>query len=66
LIIDETGLEGDYDFTINGVSMNHTQNPNTTSILQALPDQLGLKLELRQATGVEVLLIESAKQPTIK
>jgi uncharacterized protein (TIGR03435 family) len=66
LIVDETGLEGDYDFTINGVSMNHTQNPNTTSILQALPDQLGLKLELRQATGVEVLLIESAKQPTIK
>jgi uncharacterized protein (TIGR03435 family) len=63
LAVDETGLKGNYDFLINGVSPSNAKKPIATQIFTALQDQLGLKLELRKATGVEVLLIDHAERP---
>ena len=63
LAVDETELKGDYDFVINGVSPTNAKKPAETPIFTALRDQLGLKLELRKATGVEVLVIDHAEPP---
>jgi bla regulator protein blaR1 len=72
LVVDQTGLKGNYDFVLNGVSQAH-QHPaagaaapegdTTTSIFTALQEQLGLKLEPRKAE-VEVLVIESVEKPS--
>lgn len=61
LAVDETGLQGDYDFVINGVSPANAKKPTQTPIFTALRDQLGLKLELRNATGVDVLVVDHAE-----
>jgi uncharacterized protein (TIGR03435 family) len=71
VVVDETGLKGNYDFVLSGVSMgeqpmegNHEAAPEpTTSIFTALQDQLGLKLESHKAP-VEVLVIEHAERPS--
>jgi len=70
VVVDETGLTGNYDFVLSGVSMdsqfetNHEASEEpTTSIFTALQDQLGLKLEPRKAP-VEVVVIEHADQPS--
>ena len=65
-VVDETGLKGSFDFTIEWVPQsNGTAPPNSDistdptgrTFLEALKDQLGLKLEPR--TGpVEVLVID--------
>ena len=62
-IVDETGLKGKYDFVIDGVSPARSRNPGTTSIFAAIRDQLGLALELREATDVEVVVIDHAQRP---
>jgi uncharacterized protein (TIGR03435 family) len=72
LVVDQTGLTGNYDFVLNGVSA-FPQHPGagaaapegeaTTSIFTALQEQLGLKLEPRKAV-VEVLVIESVEKPS--
>ena len=71
VVVDETGLKGNYDFVLSGVSMrpqpadgNHdAPSEPTTSIFTALQEQLGLKLEPRKAP-VEVLAIEHAEHPS--
>jgi uncharacterized protein (TIGR03435 family) len=64
LAVDETGLKGDHDFVINGVSPTNPKKPTETPIITALRDQLGLKLELGKATGVEVLVVDHAEPPS--
>jgi len=64
LAVDETGLKGDYDFVIKGVSPTNAKKPTQTPIFRALRDQLGLKLELGKATGVEVLVVDHAEPPS--
>jgi bla regulator protein BlaR1 len=69
-VVDETGLTGNYDFTLSEVSMGSQfkeshdapQEP-AVSIFTALPEQLGLKLEPRKAP-VEVVVIEHAERPS--
>ena len=63
LVVDRTGLEGAYDFVLNGVSMQPASDESVTSIFTALEEQLGLKLEAQKAP-VEVLVIEHVEQPT--
>ena len=69
-VVDETGLKGSFDFTIEWVPQsNGTAPPNSDistdptgpTFLEALKDQLGLKLEPR--TGpVEVLVIDHIEE----
>jgi uncharacterized protein (TIGR03435 family) len=71
-VMDETGLKGDFDFIIEWVRQpNGTAPPNSEvqtdptgpTFLEALKDQLGLKLEPR--TGpVEVLVIDHIEELT--
>jgi uncharacterized protein (TIGR03435 family) len=71
VVVDETGLKGNYDFVLSGVSMgprsmegDHETPPEpTTSIFTALQEQLGLKLESRRVP-VEVLVIEHVERPS--
>jgi bla regulator protein blaR1 len=71
VVVDETGLKGNYDFVLSGVSMrpqpadgNHEAGAEpVTPIFSALQEQLGLKLEPRKAP-VEVLAIEHAERPS--
>jgi uncharacterized protein (TIGR03435 family) len=75
IVLDKTGLTGNYsyEFTyspeqivglpplLNGEAV--TVDPNTPSIFTALQEQLGLKLDSGRG-AVEVLVIDSAEQPT--
>jgi uncharacterized protein (TIGR03435 family) len=73
LVVDQTGLKGNYDFVLNGVSLTPPhpagagaatpEGDATTSIFTALQEQLGLKLESRKAE-VEVLVIDSVEKPS--
>jgi uncharacterized protein (TIGR03435 family) len=71
IVVDETGLTGNYDFVLRGVSMRSqfeptreaSDEPPPMSIFTALQDQLGLKLEPRKAP-VEVVVIERAELPS--
>ena len=75
LVIDRTGLAGNWDFEVKytpdqsqlppGMSLADAPgvDPNGPSLFTALEEQLGLKL--RPARGpVEVLVIDSVQQPT--
>ena len=70
VVVDETGITGNYDFVLSGVSMgpqpgdkrDASEEP-PTSIFTVLQDQLGLKLEPRKAP-VEVLVVENAQLPS--
>lgn len=70
VVVDWTGLKGNYDFVLHGVSIGSQFPPNKdapqdppVSIFTALPEQLGLKLESRRAP-VEVLVVEHAQLPS--
>jgi uncharacterized protein (TIGR03435 family) len=65
VIVDQTGLTGNYDFVINGISPKPSKDPAVTPLNTALREQLGLALEQRQATGVEVVVIDHAERPTL-
>ena len=73
LVIDRTGLTGDWDLEVNytpdrsqvppGVELPSSVDPNGPSLYTAIEEQLGLKL--RPARGpVEVLVIDSVQQPS--
>jgi uncharacterized protein (TIGR03435 family) len=73
LVIDRTGLTGDWDLEVSytpdrsqvppGVELPSWVDPNGPSLFTAIEEQLGLKL--RSARGpVEVLVIDSVQQPT--
>jgi uncharacterized protein (TIGR03435 family) len=61
-VVDKTGLTGAYDFTLRWTP-DASQGPDYgSSILPALEQQLGVKLE-PQTSPVEVLVIDRAEQP---
>jgi len=73
LVIDRTGLTGNWDLEVSytpdrsqvppGVELPSSIDPNGPSLFTAIEEQLGLKL--RPARGpVEVLVIDSVQQPT--
>jgi uncharacterized protein (TIGR03435 family) len=56
-VIDKTGLTGTYDFGMHWTADGNTQ----TSLVQAVQDQLGLKLE-PQKTPMDVLVIDHVEK----
>ena len=69
VVIDRTGLSGDWDFDLTftplqiAAGANAPLDTNTTSLFTALREQLGLKLEPARAP-VDVLVIDSVERPT--
>jgi len=72
LIVDRTGLEGQYDvvlrFTPDNIPPVNVPglppiDPNGPSIFTALQEQLGLKLDSQRAP-VNVLVVDRAERPT--
>ena len=61
LVIDQTGLKGFYNFALEWTADD--SDPAGTSLLQALQEQLGLKLEAAKSP-VEVLAIDRAERPS--
>ncbi len=68
-VIDKTGLNGDYDFTLKWTNQQTAtpdaaaQENQAPSIFTALEEQLGLKLVSSKGM-VEVVVIDSIEQPT--
>jgi uncharacterized protein (TIGR03435 family) len=70
-VVDKTGLTGNYDFALNwksdasgGGNFNApVSDASASSLLTALQDQLGLKLE-PQTAPMQVLIIDHAEKPT--
>jgi uncharacterized protein (TIGR03435 family) len=69
IVVDETGLKGNYDWVLNGISTSqlgvsaHPPDESVTSIFTALQEQLGLKL-VPQKAPVEVLVIDHVEPPS--
>jgi uncharacterized protein (TIGR03435 family) len=65
VVLDRTGLKGDYDIKLNWTSADSPQTPTATDpeLFTALQEQLGLKLE-PQKDAIQVLIVESAQLPT--
>jgi uncharacterized protein (TIGR03435 family) len=79
VVLDKTGLQGDYNFTLKWTPEERSQQPfgpgpmaqnalpqpeaNGPSIFTALQEQLGLKLE-SQKGPVEILVIDHVEKPT--
>ena len=79
IVLDQTGLKGEYDFTLKWTpgaglptsaavsgqdpSTAPLPDPSETSIFSALQEQLGLKLETRKAP-VDVLVILHVERPS--
>jgi uncharacterized protein (TIGR03435 family) len=69
IIVDETGLTGNYDFVLTGLPSIHANTPtssaepSTTSLFTLLPEQLGLELVPRKGP-VDVLIIDRAERPS--
>jgi uncharacterized protein (TIGR03435 family) len=57
-VVDKTGLKGNYDF-----ALNWTESPNQASLLTAVQQQLGLKLDPQQGP-TEVLVIDHIEKPS--
>ncbi len=62
-VVDQTGLTGNYDFTLKFPGIGSTQ-PLDPALPVALQDQLGLSLEPRSAPG-EILYIDHVEPPVI-
>jgi uncharacterized protein (TIGR03435 family) len=67
-VVDKTGLSGTYDikltYTPDIRSNRENPDPGDIGILQAVEEQLGLKLE-PQKTMTEVLVVDHAEKPTV-
>jgi uncharacterized protein (TIGR03435 family) len=62
VFMNETGLEGDFDFTLDLTPDEHNPNPLDPSLLiSAMKDQLGLNLKSQDAV-VDYMVIESAEK----
>ena len=61
-VLDQTGLTGAYDFTLEYAPMDAIDSP-LPSLVTALQDQLGLKLDATRGP-VEVLVIDHAEKPS--
>jgi uncharacterized protein (TIGR03435 family) len=62
IVVDQTGLKGSYDFTLQW-SRDDAPYDKVPPLLDALREQLGLRLETRKAP-VEVLVIDSIQKPS--
>ena len=65
-VVDQTGLRGQYDIRLEATPefrIINSSAPGDISIFDALPDQLGLKLQL-QKTMVEVLVVDHVEKPS--
>jgi uncharacterized protein (TIGR03435 family) len=62
VIVDKTGLAGDYAFTLTYTSKPGPDS-DRPSIFTALPEQLGLKLESARGP-VRVLVVDNIERPT--
>lgn len=67
-VVDQTGLSGAFDFKLEFVPENVELTPNADtaggrSIFTAMEEQLGLKLQKRQA-ALEVRVVDHAEQPS--
>jgi uncharacterized protein (TIGR03435 family) len=65
VVVDKTGLTGEYDFTMDWAQDSGSGVPADTTqpgMLTALREQLGLRLE-KQQTEVPVVVVQSAVQP---
>ena len=61
-VIDQTGLRGNYDFTLEWTPDNLPPgDSNAPSLFTAVQEQLGLKLDARKAP-VEIIVIDSAEK----
>ncbi len=73
IVVDNTGLKGEYDFTVEWSPDNHEGSIVSAveekvgltglSIFEALPEQLGLKLESAKGP-VQVIVIDSVQKPS--
>ncbi|MGA7155809.1 MAG: TIGR03435 family protein [Acidobacteriaceae bacterium] len=65
VIIDKTGLAGNYDINLKWTPLEFTPNPNAESIslFTAIEEQLGLKLVPTRGPG-QVLIIDHIERPT--
>jgi uncharacterized protein (TIGR03435 family) len=75
IVVDRTGLEGNFDFVLRwtpdsmmgpappGTDEGHKSDSSVPSLLTALQEQLGLKLETTKAS-VDVIVIDSAELPS--
>jgi uncharacterized protein (TIGR03435 family) len=62
VIVNETGLDGDFDFTMDLTPTDSQHNPLEPSLLiTAMQEQLGLKLKSRNA-AVDYLVLDSAEK----
>lgn len=59
MLIDETGLKGNYDFTLK---VSHEKDGPT--LMEQVEEQLGLKLEARKM-AIKTYVIDSAVKPTV-
>jgi uncharacterized protein (TIGR03435 family) len=59
-VVDETGLAGNYSFTLQWAATPQVDGP---PVFGAVQEQLGLKLEARKAT-VEFVVVDHAERPT--
>jgi uncharacterized protein (TIGR03435 family) len=63
MVLDRTGIEGNYAFTLRfAAAGSASADPNRPELFTALQEQLGLKLEPRREP-IEVLVIERAEKP---
>lgn len=67
-VVDETGLQGKYDFVLSWKSDSSAETANLSDpldmrVARALDEQLGLKLEVRK-TSVPVVQVESIQRPS--
>ena len=65
-VVDETGLEGHFDYTVRfarPVPNGDAEKDLGPSLIEALRDQLGMKLTTERAT-VQRLIIDHVERPT--
>jgi uncharacterized protein (TIGR03435 family) len=62
-VIDQTGIEGFYEFTLAWAPDEAASGDTTTSIFAALQEQLGLKLEAAKGP-VEMFVIDRVERPS--
>lgn len=61
-VVDQTGLEGNYDFKVNWESPAPGAPTDPAAVAKALEEQLGLRLEAK-SVNVEVINVVSVKSP---
>ena len=63
-VINRTGIEGNYGFTLKFAPAQSTNpDPDRPQLFTALEEQLGLKLESTRAP-IDVLVIDTVEKPT--